>query len=468
MGAASSSSSLFGAVLVGNVALLFLLAATTMLALMSSRFRSFALGLLRFFGSAFLITFESAVCERVLGGFPLLSFPRSQAEIASNPSKLFELLKTKRGSSNSSAVDASDVFLSASPLADIESEPDKKATAGSWALTYSHSRDGDERGEKETRTINVFVKFQCGRHLPLWLQCARAALEPGVVREVDFYNTLADAVPILTPKVFFAGKIPSLNRVCCVLEHYDLSGQGEARVIPDWKPCEMRNIESMTTSIASMHAAFYGKTRGHPLTSWIPARKGLEYASFVPGLIKDEPEWFQGLWTCLEKHFANHPLTLVHGDCRPGNMIFLASGKTVFSDFEAVNVAPLAWDFTYMSILGLEPSVRREHSARLLSLYRDSLLEHPDPAAAIPSLDTLANDSRMLTIVLYYVSFVVEKYQFWKSQGNTTQDKRAWSARVGIGVQDLNDAQMRGLLGETGASYLGLLKKRVEAALAQE
>jgi aminoglycoside phosphotransferase (APT) family kinase protein len=77
------------------------------------------------------------------------------------------------------------------------------------------------------------------------------------------------------------------------------------------------------------------------------------YAKYVAGFIKQEPGWYREIWARLNAHFEPKPITLVHGDCRLGNMIFLEAAGTlrtaggaihtesvVFSDWEAVNAGP--------------------------------------------------------------------------------------------------------------------------------
>jgi hypothetical protein len=48
----------------------------------------------------------------------------------------------------------------------------------------------------ETRTLPVFLKYQCGRGLKLWLQAIRAALEPGVA------PAMGGKVIFMPPRIF--------------------------------------------------------------------------------------------------------------------------------------------------------------------------------------------------------------------------------------------------------------------------
>jgi hypothetical protein len=51
----------------------------------------------------------------------------------------------------------------------------------------------------------------------------------------------------------------------------------------------------------------------HAGTCWIRAKQGLQFADFVSGFIKKEEPWFRELWEALQAHFADQPITLIHG-----------------------------------------------------------------------------------------------------------------------------------------------------------
>ena len=58
------------------------------------------------------------------------------------------------------------------PLAEAEltDEPDKNETSGGLRLRYT-TAEGVEVGQRRVeRTLPLFLKFQCGRGLKLWLQ----------------------------------------------------------------------------------------------------------------------------------------------------------------------------------------------------------------------------------------------------------------------------------------------------------
>ena len=150
-------------------------------------------------------------------------------------------------------------------------------------------------------------------------------------------------------------------------------------------------------------------------------------------------------------------------------MIFLkgAVPEVIFSDWEAVNAAPGPYDIAYMTILGLDAPERRKHAREILEAYHAALLDYPDPAIPIPPLESVQHDVHLLTIVLYYVSFVVDKHSLWSAQGNTDEDRGAWQRRVAESVMDLDADVVGGLLGadSNGVTCVEALQNKVRESL---
>jgi hypothetical protein len=379
-----------------------------------------------------------------------LRFPRDLREIESAPERLFSFVREAAGLPEGATL------VEVRRRSGMVNEPDKDRTAAGFDVLVRH---GDR-----TTTLPVFVKFQSGRGMPLLLQAVRAAVEPGVAREVDFYQRLAATVPVRTARAYVADAIPAINRTCIVLEHVD----GEN--VADWRGCPLPGIRAMLTAVARMNAAFVGRTASDPRTSWIPARGGLDYASFVATLAGSVPAWYKELWKALDRYFRARPLTLVHGDCRPGNVLFrgactltpadggeltaspwpdagLAAPEVVFTDWEAVNAAPLLWDFTYCTIVGLRIADRQAHLPRLFDEFV-AALEREGVEAALLSPERCRLEVDLLTMVLYYVAALVVSKGFWDNQGNTIDDYRAWTARI--------VAALRGVDAQRAAVALGV------------
>lgn len=299
-----------------------------------------------------------------------LSFPRSPAELRAAPRRFFAMLRDNQlqldGSDNPLPVGCR--LADACVLDAQNTEPDKNAVSVGLRLRYYVSAKDEEElvpgvGTLSARHLDVFVKFQCGRGLKLWVQALRSATTPGLAREVEFYRNLASRVPQRVARPYYVGAAHWCNRVCLVLEHL-----GDAVVVPDWAGGSEAQLRAVAVNVATMHAKWWGRAETDPATNWIPARSGLDYCGFVTGFLRQEPDWLRDIWGALQKYFASRVVTLIHGDCRLGNMFFRpdsevaaavnstpcpngttasssqAEEQVIFGDWEAVNIGPALWD----------------------------------------------------------------------------------------------------------------------------
>lgn len=403
------------------------------------------------------IALEDALAARNL--WPRLRIPRSPSEIFADPRAFFELVRDNQlpWGDATSALPPGSSLRAFSQLEGQKTEPAKNAVNTSLQLCYNAlAAQRSSKESKEARAgagvLDVFVKFQCGRELKLYLQAFRAAVAPEAShREVQFYRHLAHRVPQRVARPYFADEVQWCNRVCLVLEHL-----GDMQVTTDWMAGSFEQLCAVAVAVAGMHAKWWGRTLHDHGTAWIPARQGLDYANFVGGFIKSEPEWYKQIWAALQRYFKAVPVTLVHGDCRLGNMMFPQSLHTdgeegqaheeeveklakavVFSDWEATNVGPALWDLAYLSTLSQGSDERKERQSALLSAYLATL------GAAMPDYDVplsypeALEQLELLQLVLFYVSSSVAKNQLWAGHGNTTKDGIVWSVRVAQAVIDL-------------------------------
>jgi hypothetical protein len=367
-----------------------------------------------------------------------LPFPRSLDEIDAEPARLLTLLtRPSRGLIGSPSIPSDAVFAGFGRRGGPDQEPDKQRTTGMVEIRL-RTADGTEQIRR------VVVKLQSGRGMPFYMQALRAALEP-FSREIEFYRQLAPVVPVRVARPLFADAVTFVNRVCLVVEHV------ESTTPADWRGCSIEAMRALLADAARLNAFFLGRL-STPATAWIPARTGLDYAKFVEGFIgKTEPS-YREVWSALRRYFAPRAVTLAHGDCRPGNMLFTGNGPVhavagnetdaapwpessapqpgvVMSDWEAVNIAPLLWDFTYATVIGLRIGDRDAWLDRLLDEFLTSL---QDAGVASAELDrpTCRLQIDLLAFVLAYISLVVFEHKLWNGQGNTLEDIRAWGGRV--------------------------------------
>ena len=366
-----------------------------------------------------------------------LRFPRSPLDFDRDSTRLFTLLTTPArgllapiGSSNTRLVEQT-------RSGQLTNEPDKNRTTGVFNLVIED--DGHRR------SLRVITKFQSGRGMPLYMQAIRAVAEHGIAREIEFYRRLASVVPVEVPRPLFADSITVLNRVCLVLEYVDGDNQ------PDWRGCSLAAIQVLLANAARLNASLFDRLTDHA-AAWIPARTGLEFADYVTTFIGKHEPWYRRIWSALQMYFEGSPVTLVHGDCRPGNMLFRgvnidiggededaesewpatpppAGAAVVMCDWEAVNVAPLLWDFTYCTIIGLRVADRRAWQTRLLQQFLGHLRDRGVDEKLLDSARAVV-ETQLLAIVLAYVSLVVYDNGLWAGQGNTSEDLATWTRRV--------------------------------------
>ena len=378
-----------------------------------------------------------AVEQRLAPIWPL-PFPRSLDEIDAEPARLLDLLlRPSRGLIATPAIPPGAVFAGLGRRGGPDHEPDKHRTTGMIEMRFRTS-DGVEHA------TCVVVKLQSGRGMPLYMQAIRAVLER-FSREIEFYRQLAPIVPVRVARPLFADAVTFVNRVCLVVEHV------ESTTPADWRGCSLQAMRALLASAARLNAFFLSRLSAPP-TAWIPARAGLDYAKFVEGFITRTEPWYREVWSALQRYFAPRPVSLAHGDCRPGNMLFTGEGQVhavsgseteatswpaasaavpgvVMSDWEAVNIAPLMWDFTYATIIGLRIGDRDAWLDRLLDEFLASLQAGGVPPAEFDRR-TCRLQVDLLALVLAYISLVVFEHRLWSGQGNTGEDIRAWGGRV--------------------------------------
>ena len=432
--------------------------------------------------------------------FPV-SFPRDSDELVRSPESFFAFIQSlcvkianRRSQSSQRVLNPSlgGVLRDMRTNEPLEHEPDKNRDVVLVELDVEHQHGDDTaevKGPKKTTTssVRLFVKFSCGRNFPLVLQGFRAACEWGLQRELDFYEGIAPCGILPCPtSVALSGNFAT-NRLCLVLDYV------EGVVTPDFRGATLEQAISVLVTVARMHGAFWGMnvsgagadTHIGALAAVaagklicgdshqpemeladgivacldkINARLGLEYFSFIrPMLDKStEPPEFLQLWDAIDLWITSNAITttLVHGDCRLGNMIFVKESKVLFSDFEAINIAPFLWDFVYFTILCQSPTDRQNRHSKLLASYLEALdkqiffvekLRKPSV-----SVDREANCEllyKILTLVLFFYAYTVERSGAWVDNGNTDEDHRHWKVRVDAAIQELNVEEICNALG---------------------
>lgn len=305
--------------------------------------------------------------EDVFSGCFLLPFPRDWNEVFTYP-KLVEKALKRGFKRTGKGLPENATIVKIEFLSPLNGEPKKNATSRGITITYTLPSDTTQY------TLRLFIKFQSGRDFPLLLQGCRAAVEPGVVREMNFYRDVSPHAPFKVAQVYAAEALTCVNRVFIALEYFD-----PASYMTVTDGCERNNLDLVTLmvkQVAPLHSHYVGHTEAKEL-SWIPEKRGLEFVNYIKGLRGPMPGWYSRILNALHDYFEDLPVTFLHGDCRPGNQIFDRELKNViFSDFEATTIGPLLWDFTYCLVLGLEPEIREANLHSLLALYQKNFSQN--------------------------------------------------------------------------------------------
>jgi hypothetical protein len=255
---------------------------------------------------------------------------------------------------------------------------------GKVSLTYS----GDAGG-LPTRMI---VKFPTSSPMVMSMMRPTRVYE----REHRFYQSLAEATPLRTPKAF---------HVTCDTSDDPSVDERYMLVMEDLSDLELGD-QVAGLSVEQTASALEGLARHHA-TFWNGA--GMERASFVPVINGPLNKAGQGIYEAslpgfkqvfasalrpemepiadaygrnhpaLLDRFAALPHTLVHFDYRADNLLFDRSGggcEVAVIDWQSISQGGGAADVGYLLGQNLDSQLRRDNEADLLHTYHDTLLRH--------------------------------------------------------------------------------------------
>jgi len=211
--------------------------------------------------------------------------------------------------------------------------------------------------------------------------------------EVDFYAAFPDAFPIRIPRCFAARRAARGGRFVLVLE--DLEAAGCRFSTTEQRP-SAEEVRSVVTTLARLHAAFWGPERLAPHRNWLRApeenpQRGLEwwlaarsngpalrrFADCIPPGVRAAAHRVHASRARLEAHWATLPRTLIHGDPHAGNLFFDGHGGEVgFFDWQVAQCGSGLRDLSYFLINSVDTEMRRMHECEMIALYVDTLRKH--------------------------------------------------------------------------------------------
>jgi aminoglycoside/choline kinase family phosphotransferase len=204
--------------------------------------------------------------------------------------------------------------------------------------------------------------------------------------EVDFYQQLADGLPVRTPEVFYADQDVEASSFVLLLE--DLTPAKPGDQLTGCSPDEAR---AAVGELVRLHAPRWGDESLASL-EWLHKNAGAEgvsMASLLPQLWANfvarydevlEPA-VRGAGDTLFSHLLGFyradtkPWTIIHGDYRLDNLLFSpGGGQVAVVDWQMCAHGPAMNDVAYFIGAGLLPDVRRRVERDLVRAYYDDLV----------------------------------------------------------------------------------------------
>ncbi|MBN2027958.1 MAG: DUF1679 domain-containing protein [Actinobacteria bacterium] len=348
-----------------------------------------------------------------------ISFNRSTDDLKKNPAKLIDSIKDSLSIGEVESFDTYSV---------IREERGKDQFITGLKLTYL---DGDS----SSRTEDIIVKFLSLKNEPLVLNALKSALYSGLNREVEFYKSLSEKIPLVTAGCLYTHSIPALYRAVIVME----SLHPDHRV-DDYIGCTAEQTKAVLSNIAKMHAKFWGRVFEDPSLDWIPDQHAVGYLWFLDYITKKEAVCKQ-LWAALYKYFTGHPLTVGHGDCRPGNIMWYDDGSIALVDWQFANASLGTWDASYCIVMSTDVEIRRKHEEEMMNYYYDNLSASYNEyhSEELPySRAQCLEDHHLLKLVLALYGWGALVTHMFDRYGNDPRDVRAWADRITAAVTDLD------------------------------
>jgi hypothetical protein len=273
-------------------------------------------------------------------------------------------------------------------------------------------------------------------------------------REIRFYEEIAGAVDLVTPRRYFTAMDADAQEYILLLE--DLA---PARVGDQAAGCTIDEAELAVRSVAQLHAAWWESPQLDRLADWMPiidapvhqsAQQSYQQAwgPFIENFgAKISPEMREIAEQIgqnvikLQSSIADRPHTIVHGDYRLDNFFFgTPEGGPPFAvvDWQIACRGRGIFDVAYLLCGGLEPAERKQHEQRLIRLYHDLLMQG---GATNYSFEQCWTEYRRMALYVFvYVVISLGTLDFANERGLALFS--AWVRRSSAAIADLNAGEL--------------------------
>ena len=210
-------------------------------------------------------------------------------------------------------------------------------------------------------------------------------------REVRFFRELGADVGVPVPESYYADSDLKTGDFVLLLE--DLSG---ARPGDQVNGCSPGDAELVVRNLARLHARWWDSDRLRRM-DWLPNpaepdasrrmretyrsawdRVSVTFGSAYPDGVYEIADRFSACYEEIMRPLGESPITLIHGDCRLGNLFFRDNGgdaEVVSIDWQLASFSRGATDLAYFFLISFPVEERREREVSLLRLYHATLTE---------------------------------------------------------------------------------------------
>ena len=206
--------------------------------------------------------------------------------------------------------------------------------------------------------------------------------------EINFYNLLADRIPMRTPQIYLAQFDPTNGRVLAIMESFKgwHSPDQLTGATLDELTIAVDHLAGLTATFwnASLHEA-YGWLN-HPRSDTyapIPAHYAASVDAFLERFSEALPASATQAAQVISRHFAalmeelaqGHQ-ALAHGDYRVENLFYGPEDEFAVIDWQLMLTTRVGFDLAYLLSTNVDSVLRRGAEGELMDRYFDGLASH--------------------------------------------------------------------------------------------
>lgn len=206
--------------------------------------------------------------------------------------------------------------------------------------------------------------------------------------ETNFYNLLAERIPMRTPRIYLAQFDPDQERVLAIMESFK-----------DWHSPDQitgATLDEVTTAVshlAGLTAAFWNAPLhethdwlNHPTSdtyALVPAHYAAtvdafleQFSAALPASARQAAPAISRNFSALLGELSEGPQALAHGDYRVENLFYGPTDEFAVIDWQLMMTTRPGFDLAYLLSTNIDTALRRQAEGELMDRYLDALARH--------------------------------------------------------------------------------------------